>query len=45
MDIRFSECDFFNLWIWLDFETVPSQMEQQYIEEIFNSWFFLGKLG
>ncbi|MEO0540353.1 MAG: DUF3531 family protein [Cyanobacteria bacterium P01_A01_bin.105] len=45
MEIQFSECDFFNLWIWLDFETVPSQMEQQYIEEIFNSWFFLGKLG
>ena len=45
MDIQFSECDFFNLWIWLEFDTVPSQMEQQYIEEIFNSWFFLGKLG
>ncbi|MEL6248323.1 MAG: DUF3531 family protein [Cyanobacteria bacterium J06627_15] len=45
MDIHFSECDFFNLWIWLEFDTVPSQMEQQYVEEIFNSWFFLGKLG
>jgi Protein of unknown function (DUF3531) len=45
MEIQFRECDFFNLWIWLGFETVPSQMEQQYIEEIFNSWFFLGKLG
>jgi hypothetical protein len=45
MEISFRECDFFNLWIWLEFETVPSTMEQQYIEEIFNSWFFLGKLG
>jgi hypothetical protein len=45
MNIVFRECDFFNLWIWLEFETVPSAMEQQYIEEIFNSWFFLGKLG
>ncbi|NJO76539.1 MAG: DUF3531 family protein, partial [Leptolyngbyaceae cyanobacterium RM1_406_9] len=34
-----------DLWIWLEFSTVPSSMEQQYIEEVFNSWFFLGKLG
>ncbi|MEA5462847.1 DUF3531 family protein [Leptothoe sp. PORK10 BA2] len=45
MEIRFRECDFFNLWIWLELENVPSAMEQQYIEEIFDSWFFLGKLG
>lgn len=45
MEIVFRECDFFNLWIWLEFETVPSHREQQYVEEIFNSWFFLGKLG
>ena len=24
---------------------VPSTMEQQYVDEILNSWFFLGKLG
>ena len=35
MEIRFRECDFFNLWIWLELENVPSAMEQQYIEEIF----------
>ncbi len=45
MEIQFRECDFFNLWIWLRFFTVPSVMEQQYVEEVFNSWFFLGKLG
>ncbi|MEM9904101.1 MAG: DUF3531 family protein [Cyanobacteria bacterium P01_D01_bin.44] len=45
MEIQFRECDFFNLWIWLEFETVPSTQEQQYIEEVFSSWFFLGKLG
>ncbi len=45
MQIEFRECDFFDLWIWLSFNTQPSLMEQQYIEEIFNSWFFLGKLG
>lgn len=45
MQVQFRECDFFNLWIWLRFATVPSILEQQYIEEILNSWFFLGKLG
>ena len=45
MQVQFSECDFFNIWIWLRFVTSPSPMEQQYIEEIFDSWFFLGKLG
>ena len=45
MQVEFRECDFFDLWIWLEFNTVPSQMERQYIEEVFDSWFFLGKLG
>lgn len=45
MRVEFRECDFFNLWIWLEFTLPPSAMEQQYIDEIFNSWFFLGKLG
>jgi hypothetical protein len=45
MQVEFRECDFFNLWLWLEFETAPSPMERQYIEEIFDSWFFLGKLG
>ncbi|MGF1521594.1 MAG: DUF3531 family protein [Leptolyngbyaceae cyanobacterium] len=45
MKVQFRECDFFNLWIWLNFATIPSAMEQQYVDEIFNSWFFLGKLG
>lgn len=45
MQIQFRECDFFNLWIWIQFAVVPSTMEQQYVDEILNSWFFLGKLG
>ncbi|MEM6425262.1 MAG: DUF3531 family protein [Cyanobacteria bacterium P01_H01_bin.119] len=45
MNIQFRECDFFNLWIWLGFSTVPSSLERQYIEEVLNSWFFMGKLG
>lgn len=45
MKVDFRECDFFDLWIWLEFSTPPSQMEQQYVEEVFSSWFLLGKLG
>lgn len=45
MKVEFRECDFFDLWVWLEFQSPPQQMQQQYIEEIFNSWFLLGKLG
>jgi len=45
MQVEFREFDPFNLWVWLEFNTVPSEMEKQYVEETFDSWFFLGKLG
>ncbi|MBD2327487.1 DUF3531 family protein [Alkalinema sp. FACHB-956] len=45
MQVEFREFDQFNLWIWLKFPTVPSEMEKQYVEEVFSSWFYLGKLG
>src|SRR5512147_597376 len=45
MKVEFREVDFFDLWIWLEFTTTPAPMEQQYVEEVFSSWFFLGKLG
>ncbi len=45
MKVEFRECDFFDLWIWIQFSMMPSQQEQQFIDEIFSSWFFLGKLG
>lgn len=45
MEVKFREFNPFDLWIWIEFDTVPSPMEQQYIEEVFNSWFYLGKLG
>jgi hypothetical protein len=45
LDVKFREVDPFDLWIWLEFETVPAEMEKQYVEEVFSSWFFLGKLG
>ncbi len=45
MNISFREFNAFDLWIWIEFATVPSRMEQQYVEELFDSWFYLGKLG
>lgn len=45
MEVQFREFNPFDLWIWLELANFPSAMEQQYIEEVFNSWFYLGKLG
>ncbi len=45
MQLEFREFNPFDVWIWLELDTVPAPMEQQYIEEVFDSWFFLGKLG
>ncbi len=45
MQIQFREYNQFDLWIWIEFITVPSHAEKQYLEEVFDSWFFLGKLG
>jgi len=45
MEVQFREFDQFDLWIWLNFTTVPSNAEKQYVEEVLDSWFFLGKLG
>ncbi|MEQ9484240.1 DUF3531 family protein [Coleofasciculus sp. F4-SAH-05] len=45
MQVEFREYNPFDVWIWLEFATVPSPMEKDYIEELFNSWFYLGKLG
>jgi hypothetical protein len=45
LEIKFREVNPFDLWIWFEFATIPSEMEKQYIDEIFNSWFFMGKLG
>jgi hypothetical protein len=45
MHIQFREFNPFDVWIWLRFSTVPSEREKKYVEEVFNSWFYLGKLG
>jgi hypothetical protein len=45
MEVQFREFNPFDLWMWIEFKTVPSPMERQFIEELFNSWFYLGKLG
>lgn len=45
MQVQFREFDPFSVWIWLEFSLVPSEREKQFVDEIFDSWFFLGKLG
>jgi len=45
MNILFREFDPFNVWLWVEFYTVPSEIEKQYFEEVLDSWFFIGKLG
>jgi hypothetical protein len=45
MYIQFREINPFDVWIWIKFSTIPSQQEKQYVEELFDSWFYLGKLG
>ena len=45
MEVKFREFNPFDLWIWLEFDHVLSPMEKQYLEELFDSWFYLGKLG
>ena len=45
MEIRFRELDPFNCWIWLRFSHAPGQGERGYVDTVFDSWFFLGKLG
>ncbi|WP_414584759.1 DUF3531 family protein [Scytonema sp. PCC 10023] len=45
MQIQFREINPFDLWIWLEFSTIPSEQEKKFVEEVFNSWFYLGKLG
>jgi Protein of unknown function (DUF3531) len=45
MLVQFREINPFDVWIWLKFSTIPSKREKDYIEELLNSWFYLGKLG
>ena len=45
MLVEFREFNPFDLWIWIEFETTPSEQEKLYLEQVFESWFYLGKLG
>ena len=45
MNVNFREVDPFNCWIWLLFRDVPTQGEKDYVDGVFDSWYFLGKLG
>jgi len=45
MDIRFRELNPFNCWIWMRFGAPLGPAERGYVETLYDSWFFLGKLG
>ncbi len=45
MEVRFRDVDPFNCWIWLRFAHPLGAGERGYVETVFDSWFFLGKLG
>ena len=45
MELQFREFNPFDIWFWVEFATVPSHQEKQLLEEVFSSWFLLGKLG
>jgi hypothetical protein len=45
MQVQFREFSQFDVWFWLEFVNVPSEQEKKLVEEVFSSWFFLGKLG
>lgn len=45
MKVSFREFNPFNVWIWVEFPLMPSPQEKQYVEEVFDSWFYIGKLG
>ncbi len=45
MNIEFRECDWFSLWIWFEFNHPPIDEEQQYLQQVLESWYTLGMLG
>jgi hypothetical protein len=45
MQVEFRECDPGNLWIWFEFAEPPVPAELEYLREVLESWYVLGKLG
>lgn len=45
MQVQFREVNPFDLWVWVQFADFPGEMERQYLEEVCNAWYLLGKLG
>lgn len=45
MQVEFRECDPANLWIWFEFTDPPVKAELEYLNEVLESWYVLGKLG
>ncbi|MDJ1177844.1 DUF3531 family protein [Roseofilum sp. BLCC_M91] len=45
MNVIFREFNPFDVWIWMEFSTIPSDAEKLYLQEALDAWYYLGKLG
>jgi len=45
MSVLFDEVDTFNLWVWLEFYSEPSEPEREMLSSVLDAWFVLGRLG
>lgn len=45
MQITFKKADWSTFWVQLELAAIPDDQQQQYIEQILESWYTLGLLG
>jgi len=45
VEVLFRETNWANLWVALEFAQPPTDEEQQYVRQVFESWYSLGMLG
>ncbi|MEM6448383.1 MAG: DUF3531 family protein [Cyanobacteria bacterium J06642_2] len=45
MHVEFRECNWADLWLWVEFAEPPVEGEKQYLEQVLDAWYSLGMLG
>ncbi|MEN9206329.1 MAG: DUF3531 family protein [Thermostichales cyanobacterium SZTDM-1c_bins_54] len=45
LPIRFRDCRWSQLWIWIELVSPPSESDQAYLQQVLESWYTLGVLG
>ena len=43
--VVFRQVDPFRLWVWVEFNQLPSAKDREMLESVVKAWFMLGKLG